>query len=34
MAKYFDIPVTSAHYYIRDIKHDLNRIKDENKSRI
>jgi hypothetical protein len=34
MAKYFDIPVTSAHYYIRDIKHDLNKIKDENKSRI
>jgi hypothetical protein len=31
MAKYFNIPVTSAHYYIRDIKHDLNKIKDENK---
>lgn len=30
MAKYFDIPVTSAHYFIRDIKLDLKRIKDEN----
>ena len=34
MAKYFNIPITSAHYFIRDIKQDLNRIKDENKSRI
>lgn len=31
MAKYFDIPITSAHYFIRDIKLDLKRIKDENK---
>lgn len=30
MAKYFDIPVTSAHYFIRDIKLDLKKIKDEN----
>jgi len=32
MAKYFDIPVTSAHYFIRDIKNDLKRIRDENQS--
>lgn len=32
MAKYFDIPVTSAHYFIRDIKNDLKRIRDENQN--
>lgn len=31
MANYFDIPVTSAHYFIRDIKVELKKIKDENK---
>lgn len=34
MAKYFNIPDTSAYYYIRDIKEELNRIKNANKDRI
>lgn len=32
MAKYFDIPNTSAHYLIADIKKNLKKIYDENKS--
>jgi hypothetical protein len=30
MAEYFKIPVTSAHYWIQEIKTDLKNIRDEN----
>jgi hypothetical protein len=30
MAEYFRIPVTSAHYWIQEIKTDLKKIRDEN----
>lgn len=34
MAAYFNIPDTSAYYFIREIKQELNRIQDENQDRI
>ena len=34
MAAYFDIPDTSAYYFIKEIKQQLKRIQDENKDRI
>jgi hypothetical protein len=30
MAEYFKIPVTSAHYWIQEIKTDLKQLRDEN----
>ena len=30
MAEYFKIPVTSAHYWIQEIKNDLKQLRDEN----
>ena len=30
MAEYFRIPVTSAHYWIQEIKNDLKNLRDEN----
>lgn len=30
MAEYFKIPVTSAHYWIQQIKNDLKQLRDEN----
>lgn len=32
MGKYFDLPFTTAHYWIREIKEDLKRIKLENEN--
>lgn len=34
MAQYFRIPVTSAHYFIQEIKNDLKQLKDETKERV
>jgi len=32
MGKYFDLPFTTAHYWIKEIKEDLKRIKRENEN--
>jgi hypothetical protein len=32
MGKYFDLPFTTAHYWIKEIKEDLKRIKLENEN--
>lgn len=34
MAAYFDIPDTSAYYFIKEIKRELKRIQDENQERV
>jgi hypothetical protein len=32
MGKYFNLPYVTAHYWIREIKEDLKRIKIENEN--
>lgn len=34
MAQYFRIPVTSAHYFIQEIKNDLKKLRNETKERV